>query len=327
MVKEYKMDFFKDLKVGYEAGSKENYSGRKSMLKNQYWHQEIVVSHIENLSNLKAIDIGLIGYVCDEGVKRNQGRIGARKGPKSIRNKLGKLPIHFNTKKTVDFGDVICVEDHLEDCQKALSKVISNLIKNNILPIAIGGGHDIAYGHFNGIKDAIKNVSNNKIGIINFDAHFDLRVVEIKPSSGTPFHQILNENKDVEYFAIGIQQQSNTKELFEIAKKNKVSYVSNFDCETFNKSLKSKLNTFIKKVDFLYITIDLDGFSSTYTPGVSAPSPLGFTPNFVYKVLSFLFQSKKIISCDIAELNPDFDIDNATAGLAAKLADYIVQNT
>jgi formiminoglutamase len=320
------MDFFKDLKVVYEAGNKEEYSGRKSKLENQYWHQEIAVSHIEDVHREKKIDIGLIGYVCDEGVQRNKGRIGARKGPQSIRSKLGKLPIHFDTKKIVDFGSVICLDTHLEDCQKALSKSVSALIKQSVLPIAIGGGHDIAYANFNGIKDAIKNTSENNIGIINFDAHFDLRAVETVPNSGTPFNQILTENEAVSYFAIGIQQQSNTKELFEIAEKNNVSYVSNFECESFSEALKSKLNAFIKNVDYLYITIDLDGFSSAYAPGVSAPSPLGFAPHFAYKVLAFLFESKKVISCDIAELNPDFDVDEHTASLAAKLIDYMILN-
>jgi formiminoglutamase len=319
------MDFFKNLKVGYKAGDKALYSGRKSKLNNQYWHQEILVSHIEDLKSNNPTDIGIVGYVCDEGVKRNQGRIGAQKGPKSVRNKLGKLPIHYKNKKIVDFGDIICLDHYLEDCQKALSKTVSTLISNKILPIAIGGGHDIAYANFNGIKEAIKNVSNNKIGIINFDAHFDLRAVETQPNSGTPFNQILTENNDVAYFAIGIQQQSNPKELFEIAAQKRVSYISNFDCETFSKDLKSNLNAFIKEVDYLYITIDMDGFSSAYAPGVSAPSSLGFTPGFVYKVLGFLFQSKKVISCDIAELNPDFDMDDSTASLAARLVDYMVQ--
>ena len=319
------MGSFKDLKVGYKAGNKALYSGRISKLKNQYWHQEILVSHIESLHNESATDIGIIGYVCDEGVKRNQGRIGAKKGPKSVRSKLGKLPIHFENKKIIDFGDVICIDENLEDCQKALSKTISKLIKNNILPIAIGGGHDIAYANFNGIKDAIKNISKNKIGIINFDAHFDLRAVETQPNSGTPFHQILTENNAVNYFAIGIQQQSNPRELFETAAQKKVSYVSNFDCETFSDHLKSKLDAFIKEVDVLYITIDMDGFSSAYAPGVSAPSSLGFTPSFVFNALAFLFQSKKVISCDIAELNPDFDVDDSTASLAARLVDYMVQ--
>ena len=320
------MNFLENLKVDYEAGNKTAYSGRKSKLENEYWHQEIAVSHIKDIGSKKLTDIGLVGYACDTGVKRNQGRIGAKKGPKSIRNRLGKLPTHFTNKKITDFGDVISKGDHLEDCQKALSKIISELISSNIIPIAIGGGHDIAYANFNGIKDALKDISKNNIGIINFDAHFDLRPVKTKPNSGTPFNQILTENNNVDYFAIGIQQQSNTKELFKIAAEKKASYVSNFECETFSEDLKTKLNTFIKKVDYLYITIDLDGFSSAYAPGVSAPSPLGFTPHFAYKVLAFLFESKKVISCDIAELNPDFDIDDHTASLAAKIIDYMILN-
>jgi formiminoglutamase len=80
----------------------------------------------------------------------------------------------------------------------------------------------------------------------------------------------------------------------------------------------------IDSCDHIYITIDLDGFSSAYAPGVSAPSPLGFTPYFVFKMLRFLFDTKKIISCDIAELNPTLDRDNVTANLAAKLVDFIV---
>ena len=321
------MNFFKDLNIVYQAGNKECYSVRESEIKNQHWHQELAVSSVEKIQKNSTSTIGVIGYVCDAGVQRNQGRIGARKGPRFMRNKLGKLPVHFKNKNIIDFGDVICIDDYLEDCQRALSKSISALIKNNIFPIAIGGGHDIAYANFNGVKDALKNSTKNKIGIINFDAHFDLRAIETLPNSGTPFYQILNENKTTTYFAIGIQQQSNSKELFEIAKKNDVSYVLNFDCETFSKVLKNKLTAFVKKADYLYITIDLDGFSSAFAPGVSAPSPLGFNPNFVYQVLKFLFKSKKVISCDIAELNPDYDIDDSTAKLGARLLDYIVQNT
>lgn len=320
------MSLFKELKVIYQCGNKKNYSGRKSELKNQYWHQQLTFSCIEKTQNNNSNSIGIIGYECDEGVKRNQGRIGARKGPKSIRKKLGKLPFHLKNKNIIDFGNVICVDDYMEDCQRALSKSISTLIKNKVFPIAIGGGHDIAFANFNGIKDAIKHSPKNKIGIINFDAHFDLRNIKNKSNSGTPFNQILNQNKSASYFAIGIQQQSNIKELFELADKNKVTYVSNLDCETFNDNLKEKLYNFIKKVDFLYLTIDLDGFSSAYAPGVSAPSPNGFSPGFIYKVLNFILKSKKVISCDIAELNPNFDIDQNTALLAARLVDYIAQN-
>ncbi|MFI8606321.1 arginase family protein [Cellulophaga baltica] len=68
----------------------------------------------------------------------------------------------------------------------------------------------------------------------------------------------------------------------------------------------------------------MDGFSSAYSPGVSAPSPLGFTPHFVFKMLDFLMDTNKVISCDIVEVNPSLDRDNITSNLAARLVDYVV---
>ncbi len=316
----------------YHPAKKTFWQGRKSNpnIENQYWHQEIELLNIENVNTISNIDIAILGYVCDEGVRRNSGRIGAQKGPKVIRERLAKLPIHFTQKKVADIGDIICLEDDMEACQNLFSKHITHLIQNKVLPIAIGGGHDIAYGHFKGIWNAVKT-DNKQIGIINFDAHFDLRPVEKKSNSGTPFHQIIAEySENVSYFAIGIQQQSNTKELFEIAKNNsRIDYAINYDCESSNKeldALKKRLILFIENVDYVYLTIDMDGFSSAYAPGVSAPSPLGFTPYFVFKMLSFILKSNKVISLDIAELNPSLDRDNLTANLAAKIIDFVVMN-
>lgn len=318
-------NIFKSLKVEYTSGNLKKYSGRKTNLKNEYWYQKIQIDNLNN-KNQKKTDIGIIGYACDEGVLRNQGRIGAKNGPEEIRKQLGKIPIHFE-KIITDFGNVICVKNNLEDCQIALTKSISKLIKNKTLPIAIGGGHDIAYANFNGIKDALETSSKKRIGIINFDAHFDLRPTENHPTSGTPFYQILSENNNVDYFVIGIQQQSNTKQLFDIAKENNVSFITNFDCKTNSNHLKLKLNEFIKKVDSIYLTIDLDGFSSAYAPGVSAPSALGFSPHFVFNIIQVILDTKKVISVDIAELNPKYDLDNSTAKLAAKLVDFIALNS
>ena len=321
------------LNVDYQPAHRIYWTGRKSNpdIGKQYWYQEIKLLDINNSNDLKKLDVALVGYVCDEGVRRNLGRVGAEQGPRVLRERLAKLPIHFDSKRVGDIGDVICVEEDMEACQKALSTIICELLSKQIFPIAVGGGHDMSYGHFMGIREALKNNSKNKIGVINFDAHFDLRPVEQKSNSGTPFNQIITElkktNETLDYFAIGIQQQSNTKELFEIAKDEQVNYAINYDCESSTeemKALQKRLAPFIERNDYLYITIDLDGFSSAYAPGVSAPSPLGFTPFFVFKMLRFLFETKKVVSCDIAELNPTLDRDNLTSNLGAKLVDFIV---
>ncbi|PCJ91607.1 MAG: formimidoylglutamase [Flavobacteriaceae bacterium] len=328
--------FKRELNVDYKPGQRKYWTGRKSNpdIGKQYWYQEIEIINIEHLQNQGKVDIALLGYVCDEGVRRNLGRVGAQKGPRVLREQLAKLPIHFDRIRVADIGDIICLEDSMEDCQDAFAELIRHLITENIFPIAIGGGHDMAYGHFMGIHNAIKNTPKNRVGIINFDAHFDLRPVETKPNSGTPFNQIiaaLKETKNtIDYFAIGIQRQSNIKQLFDIAKQEHIEYALNYDCESSHaelQALKDKLQPFIDRNDYLYITIDMDGFSSAFAPGVSAPSPLGFTPRFVFKMLKFLFETNKVISCDIAELNPTLDRDNLTVNLAAKLVDFIVSIT
>ncbi|MEP1489825.1 MAG: formimidoylglutamase [Algibacter sp.] len=324
-------NFFEDINVHYKPAEKNYWTGRQSNseLNPQYWHELI---ELVNLNEKETnTNIGIIGYSCDEGVKRNQGRIGAKEAPNFIRQHLAKLPIHFDSNHITDFGNLICINNDMEACQKALSKTVSHLISNNTFTMVLGGGHDIAYGHFMGIKEALKNKQKNKIGIINFDAHFDLRPIDESPNSGTPFNQIISEskttNQPVGYFVIGIQQQSNTKELFSIAKENDVDYVSNFKCTISKKHikiLKKQLQSFIEQNDYLYISIDMDGFSSAYAPGVSAPSTLGFSPHFFFLILEFILKSNKVISCDIAEINPTLDIDNQTSKLASKIVDFIV---
>ena len=93
--------------------------------------------------------------------------------------------------------------------------------------------------------------------------------------------------------------------------------------QDFSSSIE-KVETFCKKVDHVYVTIDMDVFPSAYAPGVSASAPDGMLPHHVLEIIKTIKSSKKWLSCDIVELNPDFDIDDRTAKLAAKLMYHIL---
>lgn len=304
------------------------WAGRKSPLDKgiQYWYQAISFDDLGTFESTPLPDIGLLGYACDAGIQRNQGRVGAKAGPSALRKRLGKLAFHHSSRQLMDFGDIICLDDALEECQQAFTKQIKYLLSKGIFPIAFGGGHDIAYAHFKGIWEMIGATAKNKVGVINFDAHFDLRPTQPQSNSGTPFYQILHEFPDhSSYFVLGIQPASNPPSLYEIAKKLGVTFLEVTACDLhYFETVKQSLDLFIAKNDYLYISIDMDGFSSAIAPGVSAPSPMGLSVNFILKTLEYLFQSKKVIACDIAELNPRFDRDQATANLAAQLVDFIV---
>jgi len=332
------MEKGKDLKLGksYRPPRRDLWKGRKTnaSLGAQYWYQHIELKeclegvHIKTGTTEK--NFALLGYACNEGVRRNQGRIGAKSGPNAIRKKLAGLAWHFELKQVFDLGDLHCEGKDMEACQERLSVLIAELLDMDVFPIVLGGGHDMAFGHFMGIHRFLADRKMRRVGIINFDAHFDLRPVQKAGNSGTPFYQIAKMQADSQqsfnYFVIGIQKQSNTKELFQIASNLGVKYVLNEDCQmTEIDALTNRLAAFIADNDYVYISIDMDGFSSVHAPGVSAASPLGLSPSFVFQILKYLFSTKKIISCDIAELNPDFDIDGRTANLAARLVDYILE--
>lgn len=286
----------------------------------QYWYQQVRL-HDWHDGVLNGANFGIIGYVCEEGVRRNQGRLGAAAGAKCLRERLARLAWHHGGDVVVDYGDVVCVGEAMEAAQAQLAFMVEAVIRAGQTPIVLGGGHDVAYGHFCGIRAATQG---KQLGIINFDAHFDLRPVTDLPNSGTPFQQILDES-EVDYLVLGIQRQANTTELFEAAAEQGVEYFLAEHCRTYQlPTIIHALEHFLDRNDHVYLTIDLDGFSSAYAPGVSAPSPYGFSPAFVASVLDFLLASGKVIAVDVAELNPTYDVDGCTARLGAGLIDLVV---
>ncbi len=266
----------------------------------------------------------ILGYECDEGVKRNKGRIGTAEGPDAIRKMLASLSNHFADHiEILDVGNIACKAGNLEETQNETSNYITSLLHHKTLPIILGGGHDLAYAHYNGIK---KEFPNKTIGIINLDAHFDLRQKTDKGNSGTPFYQIAQESDNFNYLCLGIQKASNNRKLYETANELGVQYLENTEFTISNKDqVIALIKDFITSVDYIYLTIDIDGFSSAFAPGVSAPSPLGFSTDIALKSVQCICESNKLISVDLVELNPKYDIDNCTAKLAARLV-YNIMN-
>lgn len=292
-----------------------------------YLHEKVECS---TLIKSSGPTIALLGYSCGAGVQRNHGRIGTKAGPETIKTYIGKMPNHLHPDvHFLDCGTIECDDGDMEAAQNTLSRKTTQLLERNAFPILLGGGHDIAYGHYNGIRNHIGN--DKTIGIINFDAHFDLRPNENGNNSGTPFFQIAQDCKtnhtDFKYLCLGIREDGNDRISFENANNMGVEWI---DIRAFNMlHLDNVLNTvhqFIDEVDFLYVSIDLDGFSSAYAPGVSSPSPMGYSPDIVLESLNSIINSKKLISVDVAEMNPTHDIDNQTAKLAASLVHFVMHN-
>jgi formiminoglutamase len=229
----------------------------------------------------------------------------------------------------MDAGNIIPEQEDLETAHLELGKAIHHILESNNTPFVIGGGHETAFGHFLGISSFLKQHNPSaKIGILNIDAHFDLRPHNGVSHSGSPFLQAHEHaeqiDQDLKYFVYGINQDNNTKSLFRKANELNTDFCTNVDIINSEKVSLERVTKFVDDRDFIYLTICLDVFESGSAPGVSAPAWNGLQLKHALNVIQLLKESGKVISADICELNPKYDSENITAKTAGSLFSAII---
>ena len=285
------------------------------------WHQHVRCAADASAAPQDAV--ALIGFACDAGVRRNQGRPGAAQGPAVIRAALGPLAWHLDA-DVLDFGDVVCEGDELEAAQGKLGDVVAALLTRGLHPVVMGGGHEVAWASWQGIARwaATKTIAP-RIGILNFDAHFDLRQAH-RANSGTPFRQIAEDcarrGWPFDYLCLGVAETANTAALFARAEALGVRWRSDSQMAPWRLGeTEAVVDAFLAGVDGVHLTVDLDALPAATAPGVSAPAALGVELAVVEHLIERVAATGKLLLGEIAEFNPVFDIDKRTARVAARL--------
>jgi formiminoglutamase len=266
----------------------------------------------------------IIGFPQDEGVRRNGGRPGTAEAPREIRRFLYRLTpwdvmsdMHLAEDPPLDIGNVR-IDGTMEHSQEVLGKIVGEILNTCAVPLIIGGGHETALGHFLGYAKA-----KRLVGIINIDAHLDLRPeINGLGHSGSPFRQaiehapyrLFGEN----YVCIGAQPQSISRDHWHYAQRHKCTVL-------WNTGLRPRISKhFTKQIDILrgrecqvYLSLDADAVRSSDVPGVSAPSALGLAGDEVIHCVRLAGRSPAVSSFDLVEINPRFDIDGRSCRWAA----------
>lgn len=280
------------------------------------WHQVVQPFDAASIGG-----VTLIGFAVDEGVSRNGGRRGAAEGPTAIRAALANLPV-IGEPALHDAGDIACLDDDLEQAQAALGQRVAQALKQGNRPIVLGGGHEVAWGTFQGIAAA--RPAMPRLLILNLDAHFDLRFAA-RGNSGTPFFQIHQwcdaHGWAFDYRVYGISPYANTRALFERAQAWGVRWWLDEDLQdgAGTATLAASLEAALADYDAVYLTVCLDVLPGEKAPGVSAPAALGVPLPQIERLVDAVIRSGKLLAADIAELNPARDRDGLTARVAARL--------
>jgi formiminoglutamase len=273
--------------------------------------QEVTSFSVDDLPQATHV---LIGCPQDQGVRRNHGRPGAAQAPAAIREMFYRLkpPLHHTPVRLLDLGDIL-VDGELEEIHERLQRVVKTVLSAGKKVIVLGGGNDISFADCAAMAGVF-----GEIAAINIDAHLDLRKSTCR-NSGTPYRDLLDQGllKPENLFAVGIQPWVNSPEYLSDAKKLGVGIQTLTEVRRMGVvTVMSGLFALLYGRPF-FVGLDMDSVQSADAPGVSAPSPLGFTAEEVLHFADACHHHPATGVFEISEVNPAFDRDNCTARLAA----------
>ncbi len=282
---------------------------------------DLVLRDIDTIPD--GVRVALIGVPQDIGVARNGGRVGSADGPDAIRQALYRLtPYDIATGRSLQKGSVvdlgnISTAGELEDIHGRIEEVVEWVCRAGVIPIVLGGGHDITYPSARGAAAA-----HGTLGAVNFDAHLDVRPAVPERNSGTSFRMLIDEgivraDSCVEF---GIQSFANAAGHVQwfTGHGGKIISLNEIRERGFGPALREAIEYAGSKVRSIYATLDIDGVRAADAPGVSAVMPDGFTANEFLQTARAIGSNPRVVAVDIAEMNPRYDIDNRTAKLAAR---------
>lgn len=200
----------------------------------------------------------------------------------------------------VDAGDLDLSETN---AFAEIETAVEQLLDEGLRPICLGGDHSTTYP----IVRAFSRMYS-QLTIVHFDAHPDLydEFEGSKLSHACPFARIMEGGLAWRLIQIGIRtlndHQRDQAERFKV-EQYQIARLPGPDA--------------LKLQGPVYISFDIDVLDPAYAPGISHREPGGMS---VREAIHYLHgMGGQIVGADIVEYNPVRDVDQLTAGVAAKI--------
>ncbi len=293
--------------------------------------------------------VSIIGVPMDLG----QTRRGVDMGPSAIRyggltERLTNLGYHV-----YDEGDIkVEIKERADEgaanlknltavaeASEFLASKVEEIISQDRFPLVLGGDHSIALGTLAGIAKKHQN-----LGVIWYDAHGDLNTSDTSPSGnihGMPLaasigigHSSLTEIggyspkvKPENVVIIGARDLDHGERLLIKKTGIKVYTMHEVDRLGMTTVMKETIAYLKERVDYVHLSLDLDGLDPTEAPGVGTPVAGGLTYRESHLAMEMLEEANIITSAEFVEVNPILDEKNKTGDTAVALIASLLGET
>lgn len=263
------------------------------------------------LPALKGHSIALIGI---NSYQNNGSNHGIAQGADIIREKLYHLKRGEGAHNVIDLGNLNPGVD-LEETYGRLKEVCEFLIRKSILPVIIGGAHNLDYGQFMAYEGLEKLIT-----VLNVDAFLDME--ESESPENTHIHDMLVHEPNYLFHYSHLAYQSY------LIEKTSIGVLERLYFETYRighlRELLKDMEPIIREADML--SFDISAIRSSDAPGSNNAQPFGLTGEEACQICWYAGQNEKLSSAGFYEYDPSLD-DNThkTASVIATMVWYFLE--
>ena len=270
-----------------------------------------VHSQVNGFPNLEGVHIAIIGVEEDRKAEDNYG---SGKDLHHIRRHLYQLfPGNWNT-QIADLGN-IKKGNSISDTHFAVTEVVRELLKKNIITVIIGGGQDVTFSSYRAYDQLEQTVN-----LVAVDSMFDLGTLEDELSSKSYLSKIIMQepNNLFNYSNIGYQTYFNSQEEIQLIQN------LNFDAYRLGEAKNLEIVEPVFR-DADIVSVDIGSVRQSDAPANNNVSPNGFYGEEICAIARYAGISDKVSSFGVYEYNAKYDQNYQTAHLIAQMIWYFIE--
>lgn len=235
-------------------------------------------------------------------------------GADDIRREFYKLSLGNWNVSIVDLGSIL-QGANVSDTYYAVQETVAFLVKNNIIPLIIGGSQDLVYANYRGYNNLDQTVN---LAVVS--PGFNFGAIEDDLKSNSYLSKIILEEPCnlFNYANLGYQTYYNSQE--------EISLIENLNFEAYRiGELKDIVIAEPVMRDADIVAVDIGSVKSSIAPGNGNANPNGLSGEDICAIARYAGISDKVTSFGVYEYNTTCDVNNQTSKLISQMIWYFIE--
>ena len=223
---------------------------------------------------------------------------------------ISRTGINISNIKIVDMGNVSINPVDGQQTREQITKSMKYLLDKSSVPIiSLGGDHSVTFPLLHALSEY------GSVGVVWIDAHRDLldKLTNTKYSHGSSLRRSIEIAKinPKNILLIGTRYFTSEEEKF--VQEHGILELTQSTLEQLNnpnEKINQRIQDLSNRVDFIYLSIDIDGLDPAYAPGTGTPVSGGMSSSQLMQIISKI--TVPIRAFDIVEVSPPLDPSGIT---------------